>query len=69
VWAYIAATELDEIPNLRRDAIRRLNEAALLEKDDRSKAITAYEEIIQTYPNTFASREAKRNIEAINRKG
>jgi hypothetical protein len=65
IWAYHAVIELDEAPQPNRDSAALLNEAARLESVDRSKAIAAYEEIIRLYPDTSASSEAARNIQAL----
>jgi hypothetical protein len=64
-WAYHAVDELDERPNARRDSKRLLEIAASLESTDRDGAIAAYEEIIRLYPETAASAEAARNIQAM----
>ncbi len=65
--AYRAVVELDVTPNPNRDSARLLDEAARLENVDRSKAVAAYEEIVRMYPNTSASKEAKRNIQSLKR--
>jgi hypothetical protein len=44
-----------------------LDQAARLENMDKLKAIVAYEEIIQQFPNTKASGEASRNIAILKR--
>lgn len=42
-----------------------LEVAARLESADRAKAVAVYEEIIRAFPNTRASKEAQRNIQAL----
>jgi hypothetical protein len=64
-WAYHKVIEQDTAPNIDRDSIRLLDEAARLENFDRAQAIAVYEEIIQQYPETSASKEAARNIETL----
>ena len=44
-----------------------LDQAARLENVDKLKAIAAYEEIIQQFPNTKSSDEASRNIAVLKR--
>jgi hypothetical protein len=66
-WAYNAAVEQKDAPNLRRESARLLDEAARLESVDFSKAIAAYEEIVRLYPDTPASKQAARNIETLKR--
>jgi len=46
---------------------RLLNEAARLENIDRSKAIVVYKQVARLFPDTPASEEAVRNIEALQR--
>jgi len=67
IWAYRILVEADDSPDPSRDALRLLDEAARLEGVDRAKAIEAYNEIIRLYPGISASKEAARNIEALNR--
>ena len=49
----------------KQDAETLLNRAANLERYDRDEAIAAYEDIIRKYPDTAASEESRRNIEAL----
>jgi hypothetical protein len=64
-WALSELKKQDEAPNVRRDSARLLDKAAQLENVDFSKAILAYEEIIQLYPDTSASKEAARSIRTL----
>ncbi len=65
--AYQIIAAQDEISQGKQDAGRLLDEAAKLEASDRAQAISTYEEVIQSYPDTRASREAKRAIEILQR--
>lgn len=47
------------------DATRLLNVAAQLESSDPVRAIAVYTEIIRLFPNSSASAEAQRNLQAI----
>ncbi|HEX5220749.1 MAG TPA: hypothetical protein VFZ59_14355 [Verrucomicrobiae bacterium] len=67
VWAYCVLQEDDKAPNLRRDSLRLLNEAARLENVDRNQAIAAYEQIAKDYSGTDAGKEAARSIEVLRR--
>ena len=67
VWAYNAVVEQETVLNPRRDSARLLDEAARLESVNFSEAITAYEKIIELYPNTRAGKQAERNIETLKR--
>ena len=67
VWAYCILQQKDESPNIRRDSLRLLNEAARLENVDRREAIAAYEQIIRDYPGTDAGKEAAKSIEVLSR--
>jgi hypothetical protein len=42
-----------------------LDLAAQLESADRAKAVALYAEIIRTFPDTRASKEARRNVQAL----
>jgi hypothetical protein len=64
VWAYGTIVEQNEAPDIRGSK-RLLNEAAGLERTDRAKAIATYEQILRLYPNTPASGEAARNLQAL----
>jgi hypothetical protein len=65
--AYRAVVEQDNASTVRRDTSRLLEAAARLESHDRAKAVAAYEEIVKSYPDTPASREAARNIQTLRR--
>ncbi len=65
LWAYCAVSEQDEAPNAQRDSKRLLDQAARLESTDKIQAMAVYEQTIREYPDTSASREAARNIEAL----
>lgn len=63
VWHYLSEKQ----PDARREATRLLNYAATLEKKDRAAAVTVYQEVVRTFPNTPASAEAQRNIQVLSR--
>jgi hypothetical protein len=64
-WALVALSEREKAENPAGDPKRLLDQAALLESVDRSKAIAGYQEIVNLFPNTAASREAARNIQTL----
>jgi len=67
IWAYHSVVQQTEASSAFRDSGRLLDEAARMESVDRSRAVVAYEEIVQLYPGTAAAKEAARNIQTLKR--
>lgn len=66
-WAFYSLSVPDPESDPSADSIRLLEEAARLESVDRDKAIAAYSNVVDLFPDTAAGKEAAHNLDILRR--